>query len=66
MPKKSRWYADSARKKAGKFEGRMLDLEDLPALLCEVYKRKRFVLYTSQMDTVKYAQKDDAVIGEDS
>ena len=44
----------------------MLDLEDLPALLCEVYKRKWFVLYTSQMDTVKYAQKDDTVIGEGS
>ena len=44
----------------------MLDLADLPVLLCEVYKRKWFVLYTSQMDTVKYAQKDDTVIGEGS
>ena len=44
----------------------MLDLEDLPALLCEVYKRKWFILYTSQMDTVKYAQKDDAVISKGS
>lgn len=26
--------------KAGKFEGRMLDLEDLPALLCKTYKLK--------------------------
>ena len=44
----------------------MLDLENLPALLCKAYKRKWFILYTSQMDTVKYAQKDDAVIGEGS
>lgn len=44
----------------------MLDLEDLPALLCEVYKRKWFVLYTSQRDTVKCAQKGDTTIGEGS
>ena len=44
----------------------MLDLENLPALLCEVYKRKLFILYTSQIDTVKYAQKDDTAIGEGS
>ena len=44
----------------------MLDLEDSPALLCEIYKRKRFILYTSQMDTVRYAQKDDVMIGEGS
>lgn len=44
----------------------MLNLEDLPALLCKAYKRKWFILYISQMDTVKCAQKDDAVIGEGS
>ena len=53
-----------ARKKAGKFEGRMLDLENLPALLCKAHKLKWFDLYTSQTDTVKYAQKDCASIGE--
>ena len=44
----------------------MLDLENLPALLCKAYKLKRFDLYTSQMDTVKYAQKDNALISEGS
>lgn len=44
----------------------MLDLENLPALLCKAYKMKWFDLYTSQTDTVKYAQKDDASIGEGS
>lgn len=44
----------------------MLDLEDLPALLCKAYKLKQFDLYTLQMDTVEYAQKDSAQIGEDS
>ena len=44
----------------------MLNLEDLPALLYEIYKHKRFVLYTSQMDAVKYAQKYDVAIGESS
>ena len=44
----------------------MLDLEDLPALLCKAYKLKWFDLYTSQIDTVKYAQKDGALIGEGS
>lgn len=44
----------------------MLDLEDLPALLCKTYKLKWFSLYTSQIDTIKYAQKDCALIGEDS
>lgn len=44
----------------------MLDLEDLPALLCKTYKLKWFDLYTSQTDTVKYAQKDCTLIGEDS
>lgn len=44
----------------------MLDLENLPALLCKAYKLKRFDLYTSQTDTVKCAQKDGASIGEDS
>ena len=44
----------------------MLDLEDLPALLCKTYKLKWFDLYISQMDTVKCAQKDGASIGEGS
>ena len=44
----------------------MLDLENLPALLCKAYKLKRFDLYTSQMDTVKCVQKDGASIGEGS
>lgn len=44
----------------------MLDLENLLALLCKAYKLKRFDLYTSQMDAVKYTQKDGASIGEDS
>ena len=44
----------------------MLDLENLPALLCKAYKLKRFDLYTSQTDAVEYAQKDSASIGEDS
>lgn len=44
----------------------MFDLEDLPALLCKAYKREWFILYTSQTDDVKYAQKDGAQIGEDS
>lgn len=44
----------------------MLNLENLPALLCKAYKLKRFDLYTSQMDTVKYAQKDNALISEGS
>lgn len=44
----------------------MLDLEDLPALLCKAYKLKWFDLYTSQTDTVKYAQKDGALIGKGS
>lgn len=44
----------------------MLDLEDLPALLCKTYKLKWFGLYTSQTDTVKYAQKDGASIGKGS
>ena len=44
----------------------MLDLEDLPALLCKTYKLKWCDLYTSQTDTVKYAQKDGASIGEGS
>lgn len=44
----------------------MLDLEDLPALLCKTYKLKWFDLYTSQTDTVKCAQKDGALIGEGS
>lgn len=38
----------------------MLDLEDLPALLCKTYKLKWFDLYTSQTDDVKCAQKDGA------
>ena len=44
----------------------MLELEDLPALLCKAYKLKWFDLYTSQMDTVKCVQKDGASIGEGS
>jgi hypothetical protein len=44
----------------------MLDLENLPALLCKAYKLKWFDLYTSQMDTVKCVQKDGASIGEGS
>ena len=44
----------------------MLGLENLPALLCKTYKLKWFDLYISQTDTVKYAQKDDASIGEGS
>ena len=44
----------------------MLDLEDLPALLCKTYKLKQLDLYTSQMDTVKCVQKDGASIGEGS
>ena len=53
-------------KKVGKFEGRMLDLEDLPDLLYKAYKLKWFDLYTSQTDTVEYAQKDGVSIGEGS
>lgn len=44
----------------------MLDLEDLPALLCKTYKLKWLDLYISQTDTVKYAQKDGASIGKGS
>lgn len=44
----------------------MLDLENLPALLCKAYKLKWFNLYILQTYTVKYAQKDNASIGEDS
>lgn len=44
----------------------MFDLEDLPALLCKTHKLKWFSLYTLQTDAVKYAQKDGALIGEDS
>lgn len=44
----------------------MLDLEDLPALLCKAYKLKWFDLYTLQTDTVECAQKDSDSIGEDS
>ena len=44
----------------------MLDLDNLPALLCKTHKLKQFDLYTSQTDTVKYAQKDYASIGEGS
>lgn len=44
----------------------MLDLENLPALLCKAYKLKWFDLYTSQTDAVGYAQKDGASIGEGS
>lgn len=41
-------------------------MENLPALLCKAYKLKWFDLYTSQTDTVEYAQKDGASIGEGS
>ena len=41
----------------------MLNLDNL---LCKAYKLKWFDLYTSQTDTVKYAQKDGASIGEGS
>ena len=44
----------------------MLDLDNLPALLCKTYKLKWFDLYTSQTGAVKCAQKDDALIGEGS
>lgn len=44
----------------------MLNLENLQALLCKAYKLKWFDLYTSQTDTVEYAQKDGASIGEGS
>ena len=44
----------------------MLNLENLPALLCKAYKLKWFDLYISQTDTVKYAQKDGILIGEGS
>ena len=44
----------------------MLDLENLLALLCKAHKLKWSDLYTSQTDAVKYAQKDDASIGEGS
>lgn len=44
----------------------MLDLDNLPALLCKAHKLKWFDLYTSQIDTVECAQKDDASIGEGS
>lgn len=44
----------------------MLDLENLPALLCKAYKLKWFDLYISQMDTAKCAQKDGDSIGEGS
>lgn len=44
----------------------MLNLENLPALLCKAYKLKWFDLYTSQTDTVECAQKDGASIGEGS
>ena len=44
----------------------MLDLENLPALLCKAYKLKWFDLYTLQTYTVEYAQKDGALIGEGS
>lgn len=44
----------------------MLDLDNLPALLCKAHKLKWFDLYTSQTETVKYAQKDCASIGEGS
>lgn len=44
----------------------MLNLENLPALLCKAYKLKWFDLYTSQTDTVKYAQKDNDLISKDS
>ena len=42
----------------------MLDLENLPALLCKAHKLKWFDLYTSQTGTVKYAQKDNASISK--
>ena len=42
----------------------MINLENLPALLCKAYKLKWFNLYTSQTDIVKHAQKDGASIGE--
>lgn len=42
----------------------MLDLENLPALLCKAYKLKWFDLYTSQIDTVKCAQKDNVSISK--
>lgn len=44
----------------------MLNLEDLPDLLYKAYKLKWFDLYTSQTNTVKYAQKDGASIGKGS
>lgn len=44
----------------------MLNLEDLLDLLYKAYKLKWFDLYTSQTDTVKYAQKDGASISEGS
>lgn len=44
----------------------MLDLENLPALLCKAYKLKWFDLYIPQTDTVKCAQKDCTSIGEGS
>lgn len=44
----------------------MLNLDNLPALLCKAYKLKWFDLYISQTDTVKCAQKDGASIGEGS
>ena len=44
----------------------MLNLDNLPALLCKAYNMKWFNLYTSQTDAVKYAQKYGASIGEGS
>lgn len=44
----------------------MLNLDNLPALLCKAYKLKWFDLYTLQTDTVECAQKDGASIGEGS
>ena len=44
----------------------MLDLENLPALLCKTYKLKWFDLYTLRIDTVKCAQKYNVLIGEGS
>lgn len=44
----------------------MLDLDNLPALLCKAHKLKWFDLYTSQTDTVKRAQKDGTSISEGS
>ena len=44
----------------------MLNLDNLPDLLCKAHKLKWFDLYTSQTDTVKYAQKYGALIGEGS